>query len=838
MNKILRLSWANIKKHKFETISLFILVVFCVTLMGSSLSASKSIDRLFPEMMKSTGSVENFFYLPQKDYDDEFLNIMKGYSEVESAEKTEFLLSQNTNYIDRNNKESALAVIMITLDGEKVLSNPKLDTSLTESEIAAMEHPIYMPYSVKDNLRYSEGDEFTIINGSRKYTFTIAGFYDSPLFNTAGQGLKMIVSDADYYVLESVMDKLIAITYNDHQGQGGTKLIEKFVADCTEYSNNDIGSAYGCITYDSIEELTTFSSKMLLNVLIILSVIVIISIAIIIVYRVSEDISKQIVNIGVLEAMGYRSSEISMSYVMEYMIISAAGAAVGIFFSLFFAPALSQLGNTISGHRVTTEPAPFPVVATAVVITCFIMLIAFLRSLKIRKYPPVTALRNGTGDHSFKKSCFPVEKTRSNVHLRLALKGFTDNIRQCLGLSICVTISTTVIVFSFILFNFFISDPQAIERNTGMELSDLRIQTMETCDTEQFASELSEFPEVRKALPTSAGFDIEISYVGTDKYFLPFTFDDFNETENIFTMSGRFPTHDNEVMVTNTAAKTANLDIGSNITLEYKNIRKNYIITGIVPSLTNGGANLYLTCDALKRLIPTYHHNTVEVYLNEGVDTDEFKHTLTARYGRSISDSVRNSSSEGSYEEKIRSEADRMIADMMGAYGVSHVEYSIQSGDTVISGNSSEFIIRSISNIGDIIKTQLESTKIAIQALTTIFVIISAALVMILLFILMESNIRNSRREFGIMKSMGYTSKELMIQLAFRIVPAALVAIITGTILSTLIVKLISYYAVRVHINMTAVVILDIVLLVFCFICAYIGARKIKNISVCELMNE
>ena len=34
MNKILRLSWANIKKHKFETISLFILVVFCVTLMG------------------------------------------------------------------------------------------------------------------------------------------------------------------------------------------------------------------------------------------------------------------------------------------------------------------------------------------------------------------------------------------------------------------------------------------------------------------------------------------------------------------------------------------------------------------------------------------------------------------------------------------------------------------------------------------------------------------------------------------------------------------------------------------------------------------------------------
>ena len=101
---------------------------------------------------------------------------------------------------------------------------------------------------------------------------------------------------------------------------------------------------------------------------------------------------------------------------------------------------------------------------------------------------------------------------------------------------------------------------------------------------------------------------------------------------------------------------------------------------------------------------------------------------------------------------------------MMTNYGVTHVEYAIQSGDTVISGNSDAFRIASIMNLRDIMRTQLGGLSMAIGVIATLFVIIAAVVVMVILFILMESTVRCKRRELGIMKGLGYTSRELMVQ--------------------------------------------------------------------------
>ena len=116
--------------------------------------------------------------------------------------------------------------------------------------------------------------------------------------------------------------------------------------------------------------------------------------------------------------------------------------------------------------------------------------------------------------------------------------------------------------------------------------------------------------------------------------------------------------------------------------------------------------------------------------------------------------------------------------------------------------------------------------------------ILSAFVVMIILFILMEASVRRQRKEFGIMKGMGYTSKELMFQLAFRIMPAAFFSVAAGTVIGVSAIKVLTSYIGQIDVNISAVVILDIVFLLFCFGCAYIGARKIKKISVCELMTE
>ena len=77
-----------------------------------------------------------------------------------------------------------------------------------------------------------------------------------------------------------------------------------------------------------------------------------------------------------------------------------------------------------------------------------------------------------------------------------------------------------------------------------------------------------------------------------------------------------------------------------------------------------------------------------------------------------------------------------------------------------------------------------------------------------------------------------------MLQLAFRIVPATIIAVILGTLLAVALTGSISSLIGKLVINPAALVAADIIMLLFCFGCAYFGARKIKKISVYELMSE
>ena len=59
-----------------------------------------------------------------------------------------------------------------------------------------------------------------------------------------------------------------------------------------------------------------------------------------------------------------------------------------------------------------------------------------------------------------------------------------------------------------------------------------------------------------------------------------------------------------------------------------------------------------------------------------------------------------------------------------------------------------------------------------------------------------------------------------------------------GTVVSFLLLSLVEMVLAKVMVSVVSVFIVDIAILVFCFICAYMSSRKIKKISVRELMTE
>ena len=170
---------------------------------------------------------------------------------------------------------------------------------------------------------------------------------------------------------------------------------------------------------------------------------------------------------------------------------------------------------------------------------------------------------------------------------------------------------------------------------------------------------------------------------------------------------------------------------------------------------------------------------------------------------------------------------------------IKDIEYAVQTGDTVISGSSGGFMIRSISRLLDTAMTQMGGMFAAVAAASWAFVGIAAIVVAVIIVTIMEQTIRQQRKELGIMLSMGYTSKELMLQLSLRIMPVAVTAVIMGTSLGMTIYNAVirSIFGIT-SVNITLMIIAAILMILFCFISGYIGAHRIKKISVTELMTE
>jgi hypothetical protein len=89
--EILRLSFANIKKHKRESILFMILITLGIVLLSASASSVMGIKKITPQMVKESGCFENFVYFNQDNYSDRYLEFLKENPDIESFDHTSFV---------------------------------------------------------------------------------------------------------------------------------------------------------------------------------------------------------------------------------------------------------------------------------------------------------------------------------------------------------------------------------------------------------------------------------------------------------------------------------------------------------------------------------------------------------------------------------------------------------------------------------------------------------------------------------------------------------------------------------------------------------------------------
>ena len=410
-------------------------------------------------------------------------------------------------------------------------------------------------------------------------------------------------------------------------------------------------------------------------------------------------------------------------------------------------------------------------------------------------------------------------------------------------LTVCIAVSALAAVVGILIADMFGSDLKVAARLTGMEGPDLTVTVMHSADTKELAERISMMRGVKRVRTGSFSLDLSewLALYAFDReiWLTPVSYPDFSQCENIQATAGRLPEHDNEIAVSKLFASQHSLKVGDDLTLESNRVKKNYIICGLIPSMSNNGTNLYITEQALKRIMPTYRPSAVEIYLDDKTDLAEFQTLLMQTYGRSVADTRKTESAGDTAEERLKAEADRLIAEYLANHGADHIEYSIRIGDMTVSGSSRSFAIKSVQNLERSMQTQIGGIFSTISLTSWSLMGIAAVVSAIIIITLMEQAVRRQRKELGIMLGLGYTTRELMVQLAMRIMPAVTAAVILGTAGAAAVLHAVMDVMVgTTPINIPMMIVSIIIMILFCFGCAYAGAGRIKKISVTELMTE
>ena len=836
--KILRLSLFNLKKNKREAFSVMLLTAMTMLLMGIALCNITKVNTVFDEMFEATGSVENIIMFPEEKYRQDYKDILENDDRVSYVEEIDALHSLRGSF-KKDEAMFAISAIFVTEKAERKIENFIPETNMTQEEIANLDHPIWLPTYFKYSQNYEVGNDFIFVLGGREYPFVIAGFYEAGLCGNVNNGLKCIISETDYPLLSVVMDEKIALAYNCDDSLTAVEYIDR----CEEVSSENIRPYCTKFIRESEKINVTTFVTLYMTFLIAVAFITMISCLFMIRHKISNDIEDQMESIGVLEALGYKSKEITWAYIYEYVFTGGVGAIAGIVFVFLLNPLLDSIMEEIMGHRVYGGVDFIKLIGIAFVLIFIIVLSALGKAKTVKKFPPVVAFRKGIYNHHFGKNYLPLTGAKGNINFRLSMKELLGNTKHCIGMAICIVATATAVLCGSYMFEYLSSGIEALFQIAGLEAGDVRVVLMNGTDPYEIEEEMLKMPEVRKVLVTYPDAWVSTKGKGAnipliDSYTM--VFDDFQETENIHLTQGRYPKHDNEIMIALGKATKEGYTIGDNIVIEGGGIEKSYIITGIVNSLSNGGVNLYFTSEGYRRTFPNVRPNVLEIYLEEGMDRQAFIEKLTARYGSSIEDTIEDKAAAQNYVERIKQVADQKMAQLISLYGVTDVDYAIKIGDSVITGNSEKFIIRDISSTLDFAGSQFAPVAAAMRAVALVIFILSMVVAAVILSMFARTTVRRKRKELGIMKAMGYTSKDLMQQIALQVMPVAGVAVVIASVISVYLMKAfgITMFSVMLDVNYWLIVPVGIGLLLFCYLVTYISAGKIKEISVTELMAE
>ena len=778
----MNLALANIRKSKSATTSLFIFILVAALLLNIGVMVITQVSAFFDSKVEQLKDPHATLMMYKASYNSMYEEFIKSYPAVTETE-TEDIITMNIAKYKFGNSELASNAAIFNADQDRRIGAIKLIEKLDTLST----RDIYIPYSFKTNGGYQLGDNFTITYQEKEYHYRIAGFFETTMMGTTSMGImKFMLPEIPYKALQDELDGMskgtIISAVMDDQTQS-TKLLHDFTLKFPQSTDSESTSYIWELDIEVVKSVNTLTINIIAMILVAFAAIIVLVSLIVIKYRVSNSIDDGMANIGTLKAIGYTSRQILLSIIVQFSLIAFSASVVGVGLSYCLMPIIGNIISSISGFLwIQKFDILINFINIFIVVLC-VVIVTLFSAFRVRKIQPVAALRGGIHTHSFRKNYLPLDNTRGGLQFLLALKSMLIHAKQNLMIVLIIIALTFASVFSVVLYYNIASDKTAFVELFGAEPSNVMIAVKSDADTRELLSQLKQMDEVRKVNI----FDLITTKIDGQTVYATVT-DHYNELENNTVYEGRQPRHENEIAISWVVSKQIDKGIGDTVEVEYGTNKTSFLVTGLSQSIGNLGQIASLTMEGMNQLQSDYKGTTLHVYL-DGIGNQDFMKNVQKQYGNYIEDTL---------------------------------------------------------DIDENIESQTSIYTTAIFAVMVMVLAINVLVVGMILYLVGTTMITKRKKEFGVMKAIGFSTIQLMNQLSISFLPVIITGVVIGGVLGlfftnpmlSILLSSVGVKRLDFIVHLPIILMLCVGIFIFAYMVAMFVSLKIKKISPYSLIIE
>ena len=623
---------SNLKKSRKTSFAFFLLLMATMLLSYTGSQLTEGFRRLYQEKAAETNSADFAAVLPRnfcERYQEEIAGFRQAEEEILVMETSDALLLRNMD-IQAGNGEPVNGSWMIRdADRKGTLSSLKIVEYMDQMP----ENGIYVPYVCRTFFGFGLGDMLTISSGEWEETFIIAGFTEDVLFGCRSN-IAFDLPQASFRSLQEKTgadcDAAVVMIKTEGSVSGLANRFSEFVAGRSDgemfYNTSDINYA---------EASRSNNLNIYVAVMNAASFIGIAACFMVIWFHMRNTLDKDLKELGTLKAVGYGGGQIVMSYVLQFLFLGLAGGMAGIGLSQCIMPEVIKNIATDIGFVWNTAFLGRAAGRNLLAVLLVIGAVTLFLSRGIFRIRPVEAIQErGKVQFSGRKDGMTMESSPFPVNLSIIFKMISSERIKSILTGVVISVIMCVAGFAVILYVRLVNDEGGMLQVTGTEVYSVNVQPSRPEDAAEIAREM-EREGVRKVmLAVEPGSSRLLCDNGV--YAALGVYSDYGALENPSLYAGRYPKHENETAISGNLAEALGKEIGD--TIEVSQIFQEaagegtFLIVGLTQGTYTGGMDIYLTMEGLALVDPGAQWQTVHIYLEEGIDAEEYCSRLEERF--------------------------------------------------------------------------------------------------------------------------------------------------------------------------------------------------------------